>query len=82
VFHIVPHPSNGGSGDSIGKQHHVSDALGCQRQSGHRIRPNHSSSSGPNSFAMIRSGSGLNFSSHCDWSRDIAVMLLAVFVSL
>jgi hypothetical protein len=62
VFHTAPHASKKGSGVCESWQHHVLEGVGCHSQSGQRIRPNASSSSGRPSLSMTGAVIGLFFS--------------------
>jgi hypothetical protein len=65
VFHSVPQPSNGGSGVPSAKQHQTLDLVGRQLHSGHRIRSNALSSSGPETMNVCTSLCGSAFFSSC-----------------
>jgi hypothetical protein len=64
VLKLVPHQLNGGSGVSSARQDHMLEDSGRQLHSGHRIRSNIFSSSGPSAGMILESdGESVFFSS-------------------
>jgi hypothetical protein len=77
VFHTIPHPSKNGSGVSTQSQHQRLESEGRQLQSGHRIPPNASSWSGPDTLTVIGSDAQSSFKSRSGTSGSSVTFILS-----
>ena len=74
VFQTVPHPSKNGSGVPAQSQRQRLECEGRQLQSGHRIPPNASSSSGVAALTVIRADARSSFRNSCGGTNGSSMM--------